>query len=175
MWLLLNRFSLGHLLLGTAIALVAGQGDGGAGAEPAAHAPAGPDAARCSAASCVDIVRSNVAVARLILAAAGAGARPGFVEIDLELRDPTALAIARGHRHQHARHGLGRLRRRRAAGCCMHVLDLVDEDGVARHRQRPLRAPAEGDLRMSATILHRRRHLRPGGAGARDAACAPAA
>jgi multicomponent K+:H+ antiporter subunit E len=38
-----------------------------------------------------DIVRSNVAVARLVLV--GGPRRQGFVEIDLALRDPTALAV----------------------------------------------------------------------------------
>ena len=45
MWLLLNRFSLGHLLLGTAVALVAGRAMAALRAGAAAHPPLGPGAA----------------------------------------------------------------------------------------------------------------------------------
>jgi len=90
MWLLLNRFSLGHLVLGTAVALVAGQ----------AMAALEPDRPRLRRPLVIlrlfrvvlaDIVRSNLAVARLIVV--GGPRREGFVEIDLALRDPTALAV----------------------------------------------------------------------------------
>jgi multicomponent K+:H+ antiporter subunit E len=90
MWLLLNRFSLGHLVLGTAVALVAGQAM--AALEPNRPRIRRPATIlRLFAIVLLDIVRSNVAVARLILA--GGPRRQGFVEIDLALRDPTALAI----------------------------------------------------------------------------------
>jgi multicomponent K+:H+ antiporter subunit E len=90
MWLLLTRFSLGHLLLGTAVALIAGK-------SMAALQPAKPRLRRwdlipeLAGAVFVDIVRSNLEVAWLILT--GRGRRPGFVEIPLQLRDPTALAL----------------------------------------------------------------------------------
>lgn len=90
MWLLLNRFSLGHLVLGTAVALVAGRA-------MAALDPIRPRIRRwdlvatLSLRVMVDILRSNFAVARLVTF--GSGRRhAGFVEIDLALRDPTALA-----------------------------------------------------------------------------------
>lgn len=92
MWLLLNRFSVGHLLLGTAVALVAGQA-------MAALDPVRPRIRRWDLvlrlflAVMFDIIRSNVAVARLILFGRGARSRSDFVEIDLALRDPTALAV----------------------------------------------------------------------------------
>ena len=92
MWLLLNRFSLGHLLLGAAVALVAGQA-------MAALEPNRPRIRRWDlglrlfARVMVDIVRSNAAVARLILLGRTAPRHAGLVEIDLALRDPTALAI----------------------------------------------------------------------------------
>ena len=41
----------------------------------------------------IDIVRSNAAVARLILFRRSIPREAGFVEIDLSLSDPTALAI----------------------------------------------------------------------------------
>jgi multicomponent K+:H+ antiporter subunit E len=39
-----------------------------------------------------DIIRSNVAVARIVLARAPGATRPGFLRIPLELRDPHGLA-----------------------------------------------------------------------------------
>lgn len=91
MWLLLNRFSLGHLVLGSAVALVAGQA-------MAALEPNRPRIRRWDLGVrlffrvMIDIIRSNVEVARLILFG-GARRQAGFVEIDLPLSDPTALAI----------------------------------------------------------------------------------
>lgn len=90
MWLLLNRFSLGHLILGTAVALVAGQAM--AALEPQRLRIRNPVAIlRLVALTLADIVRSNVSVARLILS--GSTPRQGFVEIDLVVRDPNALAL----------------------------------------------------------------------------------
>lgn len=93
MWLLLTRFSLGHLLLGTAVGLIAG------GAMSALQ-PAKPRVRRWDMIPRLaviifgDIVRSNIAVARLILSGGRHGERhSGFVEIPLELDHPTALAI----------------------------------------------------------------------------------
>jgi multicomponent K+:H+ antiporter subunit E len=93
MWLLLNRFSAGHLVLGTAVALVAGK-------SMSALEPARPRIRRWGAIPrlvgvvAVDIVRSNVAVAGLILSGGRHGRRrSGFIEIPLELRDPTGLAV----------------------------------------------------------------------------------
>ena len=71
---------------------------------------------------------SNVAVARLIILGRRAGeARPGFVPIDLELRDPTALAVLAvivtstpGTAWMDYDAARGRL--------LLHVFDLVDED-----------------------------------------------
>lgn len=40
-----------------------------------------------------DIIRSNIAVARIVLGLAGRERRPGFVDIPLELRDPYGLAV----------------------------------------------------------------------------------
>lgn len=90
MWLLLTSFSLGHLILGALIAV-------GAGKAMSALEPARPRLRRWDLALrlfgmvMADVARSNIAVARLILA--GGPRRSGFVEIPLALRDPTALAI----------------------------------------------------------------------------------
>ena len=93
MWLVLNRFSAGHLLLGTAVAIVAGK-------SMSALQPAKPRIRRWDliprlfGVVVLDILRSNLAVATLILTGGRHGQRrSGFVEIPLALRDPTALAI----------------------------------------------------------------------------------
>lgn len=127
MWLLLNRFSLGHLVLGTAVALVAGR----------AMAALEPNEPRIRRLDLVlrlfglvmaDIVRSNAAVARLIVFGRRAGHRTsGFVEIDLALRDPTALAVLAVI--VTATPGTAWLDYDAARGrLLLHVFDLVDED-----------------------------------------------
>lgn len=90
MWLLLNRFSPGHLLLGGAVAFVAGQAMS-ALAAPAPRIRSWSSVLRLFGLVMVDIVRSNLAVARLIVT--GAPRKAGIVEIDLALREPTALAL----------------------------------------------------------------------------------
>lgn len=93
MWLLLTRFSLGHLILGTGIALVAGW------ALSSLH-PAGPRLRRWDKIAqllgivFVDIVRSNMAVAWLILTRDRRGTRHSeFLEIPLTLRSHAGLAL----------------------------------------------------------------------------------
>jgi multicomponent K+:H+ antiporter subunit E len=92
LWLLLNNsLSPGHILLGGALALIGGL------ALRALQPPksqAGRLAAilRLAAVVFTDVVRSNVAVSRIIL---GLKSRPwasGFVDIPLELRNPYGLA-----------------------------------------------------------------------------------
>lgn len=93
MWLLLTRFSPGHLILGSGVAVLAGL----------AFARIEPEAPRIRAVRpllrllgivAVDILRSNWAVARLMLTNGRHGARrSAFVEIPLRLRDPVALAL----------------------------------------------------------------------------------
>jgi multicomponent K+:H+ antiporter subunit E len=124
MWLLLNRFSLGHLVLGTAVALVAGQGMAAVDPErPRVRRPLA--ILRLFQAVLVDVARSNVAVARLVLV--GGPRRQGFVEIDLAIRAPTALAVLAvivtstpGTAWMDYDAARGRL--------LLHVFDLRDED-----------------------------------------------
>lgn len=91
-WMLLTSFSLGHLLLGTLVALVAVQG-------LAALHPAKPRLRRWDLLPrligivFVDIIRSNIAVTRIILRGDFSRSKSGFMTIPLELRDPTALAV----------------------------------------------------------------------------------
>lgn len=92
MWLLLNRFSLGHLILGTIIAL-------GASWAMTALQPAKPRIRRWDLIPRLlvlvlgDIFRSNVAVAAIILQGKSRKRTPGFVIIPLQLRDRTGLAV----------------------------------------------------------------------------------
>ncbi len=91
-WMLLTSFSPGHLLLGILVALVAVQG-------LAALHPAKPRLRRWDllprlvAIVFVDIIRSNIAVTRIILRGDFSSRKSGFMTIPLELRDPTALAV----------------------------------------------------------------------------------
>ena len=92
LWLLLNQaLSPGHLLLGAATAVIAGW----------VFTALEPPRARIRRAGAIgrllslvfaDIVRSNIAVARIILGLVGRERTSGFVNIPLELRDPYGLA-----------------------------------------------------------------------------------
>ncbi|OJU69978.1 MAG: Na+/H+ antiporter subunit E [Rhizobiales bacterium 63-7] len=93
MWMSLNSFSFGHLVLGLAIAWVAS-------AAMAALRPEKPRIRRPLAlirllASVIfrDIVLSNIAVARIILGVPRHARRPGFMTIPLEMTSQTGLAL----------------------------------------------------------------------------------
>ena len=92
-WLLLNQsLSLGHVLLWTAIALIGGWAL--SALDPPKARPRRLGAAvRLAAVVFADIVRSNVAVASIILSVAPRRRTAGFVEIPLELRDPYGLTV----------------------------------------------------------------------------------
>ncbi|MCX5518258.1 Na+/H+ antiporter subunit E [Kaistia defluvii] len=125
MWLLLNSFSLGHLLLGAIFAY-------GASWAMTALQPAKPRIRRWDMIPRLffvvlgDIFRSNIAVAGIILQGKRRARTPGFVIIPLQLRDRTGLAVlaciltatpGTAWIEYHADNG--RL--------LIHVLDLVDE------------------------------------------------
>lgn len=89
-WMLLNSFSLGHLLLGAVVAA-------GASRAMTALEPSKPRLRRwqlipwlCGIVL-IDIAKSNFAVASVILRRSARS--PGFVSIPLELRDQTGLAV----------------------------------------------------------------------------------
>lgn len=91
LWLLLNQsLAPGHLLLGSLAALVGGWSLAALEA-PKAHVRRLGTICRLLALVVVDIIRSNIAVARIIL---GFQRRwtSGLVEIPLELRNPYGLA-----------------------------------------------------------------------------------
>jgi multicomponent K+:H+ antiporter subunit E len=92
MWLLLNRISLGHLVLGAMVAIFAGW----------ALAALRPDKPKLKkwyllpklfAIVFLDIARSNLAVAALILKGKRRSHTSGFLLVPLKIEDPTALAI----------------------------------------------------------------------------------
>lgn len=125
MWLLLNGLSLGHVLLGSAIAIAASN-------VTAALGPAKPRIKRwyllpkLVAIVVADIWRSNIAVAWLIIRPSHSRRVSGFVVVPLELRHPTGLAILAcivtstpGTAWVEYDSASSRL--------LLHVLDLVDE------------------------------------------------
>jgi multicomponent K+:H+ antiporter subunit E len=96
LWLLLNQtFSLGQILLGVAVGLVGGwvliplE-------LPKARLRRPVAVLRLAALVLADIVRSNIAVARIVLGLGRRGRRPGFVQIPLDLREPYGLAVLAG-------------------------------------------------------------------------------
>lgn len=92
-WLLLNQsLSMGQLLLGASMALIGGWAL--AALEQPKARPRRPLAIlRLAITVFADIVRSNIAVARIIIGFGRRERRPGFVNIPLELRDPYGLAV----------------------------------------------------------------------------------
>jgi multicomponent K+:H+ antiporter subunit E len=92
MWLLLNNtLAPGHIVLGAVLAC-------GLAWASTRLRPLQPRLRRLHVAAAlvlavlVDIVRSNVAVARIVLGLAGNGWKSGFVDVPLDLRDPHGLA-----------------------------------------------------------------------------------
>lgn len=92
MWLLLNGLSPGHVILGTVIAIAAAKA-------MTALEPAKPRIGRwlsipvLVADVLVDILRSNIAVAAIVLRGRRGLKDSGFLVIPLELRDKTGLAV----------------------------------------------------------------------------------
>lgn len=125
MWLLLTSFSLGQLIVGTLVALAAAQG-------LAALHPAKPRLRRWDllprlvATVLYDIVRSNIAVATIILQGQRRERKSGFLTIPLDLRDPMGLAILAII--VTSTPGTAWLDYNAARGTLLlHVFDLVDE------------------------------------------------
>ncbi len=125
MWLLLNAFTPGHLVLGTVIALFAAKAMTALEPSRPRIRKAGP-LLRLFGLLVVDIARSNLAVARLVLQPRANERVSGFVTIPLELKDRTALALlacmvtstpGTAWVEYHSANGL----------LMIHVLDLVDK------------------------------------------------
>jgi multicomponent K+:H+ antiporter subunit E len=93
LWLLLNQsISPGHVLLAAAAALVGGWMLAALDL-PQARLRRPAAMLRLTGRVVADIVRSNIAVGRIILGWRGPGRRPGLIDIPLQLRDPYGLAV----------------------------------------------------------------------------------
>jgi multicomponent K+:H+ antiporter subunit E len=126
MWVLLNSFSPGQFLLGAAIAIAVSRA-------MAALQPSKPRLRRwqliprLAGIVALDILRSNLAVASIVLRGGLRDRRSGFVAIPLDLRDRTGLAVLAcivtstpGTAWIKYAHDSNIL--------LIHVLDLVDEE-----------------------------------------------
>ena len=126
MWLLLNDFTLGHLVLGSVVAIFGGW----------AMASLRPDKPKIKKwyllpklflIVFVDIIRSNAAVALLMLSGKRRKQTSGFITIPLEIEHPTALAImAVILTSTPGSAWLAYDERRKTV--LIHVLDLIDEE-----------------------------------------------
>lgn len=126
MWLLLNDFTLGHLLLGSVVAVFGGW----------AMASLRPDKPKMRKwyllpklflIVFVDIIRSNAAVALLMLSGKRRKQTSGFITVPLEIEHPTALAImAVILTSTPGSAWLAYDERRKTV--LIHVLDLIDEE-----------------------------------------------
>lgn len=126
MWLLLNQsLAVGHLLLGLVLALVGGLITTSLELPPVAlRRPAA--IGRLAWRVLCDIVRSNIAVSRIILGHRQGERRSGFMTIPLDLRDRYGLAILACIIT--ATPGTIWLNFDSARGTLLiHVLDLIDE------------------------------------------------
>ena len=126
MWLLLNEtLAPGHAILGALVALAATLGFSALQApQTTLRRPA--VALELAFVVLADIVRSNIAVARIVLHRGMRGQTSGFVQIPLELRNPAGLAALACIIT--ATPGTAWARYDSARGVLtMHVLDLIDE------------------------------------------------
>ncbi|HYD57931.1 MAG TPA: Na+/H+ antiporter subunit E [Burkholderiales bacterium] len=127
MWLLLNgSLEAAHLLLAVAL------GWGGSLAFAGLQAPLGRVRRRAATVALLfwlilaDIVRSNVAVARIVLNPTVRGRTAGFLSMPLELRHPGALAVLACIITATPGTSWARYDRENDV-LTIHVLDLVDE------------------------------------------------
>ncbi|HMO75808.1 MAG TPA: Na+/H+ antiporter subunit E [Sphingopyxis sp.] len=129
MWILLTGFSPGHVLLGGLVAILTSRAMLSLKPEPA-RVRFGLPMLRLAVIVSADIIRSNIAVARIVLF------RPrerksGFIHLPTELRSPYALAVlaiivtatpgSLWVQHDARRHII-----------LIHVLDLIDEEEWVR-------------------------------------------
>ena len=124
MWVLMTGFSPGHILLGALVALLVSRVMLLLGPEKV-RIRLGPAIIRLAAYVIADIVRSNIAVAKIVLLRPKAR-RAGFIRYPTGLRNPHALAVLAiiitatpgtlWVQHDARRHVV-----------LIHVLDLVDE------------------------------------------------
>lgn len=125
MWLLLNTFSLGHLLLGSAVALGAARIASALQPERIAVRNWGA-VPRLIVVLLWEILRSNIAVASIVLRGRRTARRAGFLIVPLDIKSPVGLALLSciltstpGTAWLEYRSDTGRL--------LIHILDLFDE------------------------------------------------
>lgn len=125
-WLLLTSFSPGQLIVGIAVAMMAGQG-------MAALHPSKPRLRRWDllpklvAIVLYDIIRSNIAVTKIILQGSRRERKSGFLTIPIQLRDDLGLAVLAVILTSTP--GTAWLDYNSARGTLLlHVFDLVDEN-----------------------------------------------
>ncbi|MGB7411149.1 MAG: Na+/H+ antiporter subunit E [Sphingopyxis granuli] len=134
MWTLLTGFSPGHILLGALVALIVSRSMLSLKPEPP-RVRVGWAMLRLAGIVLVDIVRSNIAVGKIILFNPP-HRHSDFIELPTELRSPYALAVlaliitatpgSLWVQHDANRHVI-----------LIHILDLVDEaEWVRQIRQR---------------------------------------
>lgn len=129
MWILLTGFSPGHVLLGGLVAALVSRTMLSLRPEPTGFRPS-VAVLRLAGMVSADIVRSNIAVARIVLFKP-AERQSGFLRLPVELRNPYALAVLAiiitatpgtlWVQHDARRHVI-----------LIHVLDLVDEEAWIR-------------------------------------------
>jgi len=127
LWLLLNQsVSPGQILLGFAVALLAAWSLTALDLQLPRVTAVGA-VLRLMGLVAVDIARSNIAVARIILGLAGRRGQPAFLEIPLDTRNPYALAalaciVTATPGTLWVNHDATK------SLLLLHVLDLVDEE-----------------------------------------------
>lgn len=125
MWLLLNgTLAFGEVALGTLLALAAGLVFSALQSPQRLRRPGAAFALAASVLS--DVVRSNIAVSRIVLHPGARGRTAGFVEIPLELRSPAGLATLACIITATPGTAWARFDARRGT-VTIHVLDLIDE------------------------------------------------
>ncbi len=129
MWILLTGFSPGHVLLGIVIALLVSRTMLSLQPEPG-RIRFGPAMVKLAAIVGADIIRSNIAVGRIILFRSP-DRKSGFIRLPIDLRSPYAIAALSiiitatpgtlWVQHDANRHIV-----------LIHVLDLIDEEEWVR-------------------------------------------
>lgn len=138
MWLLMNQtMAAAHVLLGLALGFVGGRAYA-ALRPPQSDIPARRSPLRRALAASVitgvvlrDIVRSNIAVARIVLRRSTRGQTSGFVDIPLDLRAPAGLAVLACIITATPGTSWARYRSDRGV-LTIHVLDLIDDQAWVR-------------------------------------------
>ncbi|MGL3819702.1 Na+/H+ antiporter subunit E [Sphingopyxis sp. R3-92] len=125
MWILLTGFSPGHVLLGGLVAVLVSRAMLALQPEDTGFKPS-LAVLRLVGLVSVDIVRSNIAVARIVMFPRGER-KSGFLHLPVDLRNPHALAalaviITATPGTLWVQHDAGR------HVILIHVLDLVDEE-----------------------------------------------